>query len=190
MQKLIARIKAFFVNPKNDVKSILPQIEALKKDMERIQLMPNKVEAIIELFRVISPLQDKGGFEQTIFKLQAKNYGQIDQAINALNTLQTHFRNAGRCESGLNRTKPGEQVHASNVYLGDVWGIWTKPAAYWLQNQEKLERQDSGAPPKEGCEREFISTWYCINDYQAGSFVRSHVDGILEQIGILKKSFA
>ncbi len=190
MKKLVKRLRAKISSPKNDFVSIASQIDKLKMDMERIQGMPNKVEAIIELFRVISPLQDKGGFKQTIFKLQEKNYGQIDQAIAALETLQIHFRNAGRDECGLNRTKPGEQVTAAKVYLGDVFGVWTKPASFWLENQARFETEPSGATPSAKSGREYISIWYCINDYQAGGFVRSHVNGILEQIGILKRAFA
>jgi hypothetical protein len=190
MNKLKARLMALIAPPKHDISAISSQLIMLKSQMERITLMPNKVEAIIELFRIISPLQDKGGFSQTIFKLQEKNYGQINEAIEALEVLQKHFANAGRNEYGLNRTKQGQDVHAANVFLGDVFGIWTKPASYWLENQRQFETEDSGAIPSATCKTEYVSVWYCINDYQAGSFVKSHVTGILEQIGILQRSFA
>lgn len=190
MKKLIARFKASFVSPKKDILAITDQLSTLKSEMERIQLIPNKVEAIIELFRVISPLQDKGGFSQTIFKLQEKNYGQISTAIDALETLQKHFQNAGRCDYGMNRTKKDEAITAANVWLGDVFGIWTKSADFWLKNQKRFESEDSGVTPSTTCKSDYVSVWYCINDYQAGSFVRSHIVGILTQIGILQKAFA
>lgn len=190
MKKLVARFKAFFASPKKDIAVIASQLDMLKGEMERIKVMPNKVEAIIELFRVISPLQDKGGFSQTIFKLQEKNYGQIDAAIKALEVLQKHITKAGRDTYGLNRTEPGEEVRAANVFLGDVFGVWTMPASYWLEHKSRFEKEDSGATPSATCKTEYVSVWYCINDYQAGSFVRSHVTGILEQIGILQRSFA
>jgi hypothetical protein len=186
--KVIARIIAAFSSPKKDYKLIVGQLENLKKEMEEIQEMPNKVEAIIRLFQVISPLQDAGGFSQTAAKLHEKNYGQIDMAIAALNSLQKHFSNAGR--GAMNRTEPGEEVTAAKVFLGDVFGIWTHPASFWLQNQARFENENSGLTPKQDCGREYIPVWYVINDHQAGGFVRSHVEGILKQIGILKQSFA
>lgn len=190
MKKFTSWVKSIFANPAKDYNNISKTIDSLIKEMERIKKMPNKVEAIIELFKVISPLQDAGGFSQTIFKLQEKNYGQLDETITALESLQKHIVNAGRSEYGMNRTKPGEAVTAANVYLGDVFGIWTKPATYWLENQQRFENDDSGVSPKPESGRKFISTWYCINDYQAGEFVQSHVNGIIEQIDLLKKSFA
>ena len=188
MNKITARIKALIANPSKDIAAINDQLSMLKSEMERIKTMPNKVEAIIELFRVISPLQDTGGFSQTVSKLQEKNYGQIDTAIAALESLQKHFKNAGRNEYGINRTKKGEAITAANVWLGDVFGIWTKSAAFWLENQKRFEndfRHDLAKDPNRP-----VTTWYCINDYKAGAFVESHVNGILNQIGILQKTFA
>lgn len=190
MNRLITRFKAYIANPKNDILSITSQLNMLKIEMERIQKMPNKVEAIIELFRVISPLQDTGGFNQTIFKLQEKNYGQIDAVIAALKSLQKHFQNAGRSEHGMNRTKKGKAITAANIWLGGIYGIWTKPAAFWLENQKRFESEDSGATPSSTCKTDYVSVWYCINNYQAASFVKRHVTGILEQIGILQKTVA
>lgn len=185
--KAIQVLKATFSPAVNDLKKIENDLNFLQKEMEEISKMDNKVEAIIRLFKVISPFQDKGGFSQTISKLQEKNYGQLDQIISALGVLQLHFKNAGRDEYGINRTKAGEEVTSAKVFLGDVFGIWTKSASYWLENQKRFETEDSEATPKAGCGREYISVWYCINDYQAGSFVKSHTEGILEQISILKK---
>lgn len=185
-EKILAKILSVVANPKKDIDRISSEIAELKKQMEIIKQMPNKVEAIIKLFSVVSLLQDNGGFSQTIYKLQKKNYGQLDTTIEALITLQKHFEKAGRNKNGMNRTDVGETVIAAKVYLGDVFGIWTKPASYWLENKERFEKEDSGANPKEGCGRNFISVWYCINDHQAGSFVRSHVERILKQIAQLK----
>lgn len=187
MKNLVKVLKATLSPAVNDLKKIENDLSTLQKEMETISKMDNKVEAIIRLFKVISPLQDKGGFSQTIFKLQEKNYGQLDQIISALEILQKHFGNAGRDQFGINRTQVGEEITSAKVFLGDVFGIWTKPASFWLENQKRFETEDSGVSPKAGCGREYISVWYCINDYQAGGFVRSHTKGILEQISILKK---
>lgn len=185
--RAIKVLKATFSPVVNDLKKIESDLNSLEKKMQEISGMNNKVEAIIHLFRVISPIQDKGGFSKTILTLKRKNYGQLDQKISALETLQRHIKNAGREPYGLNRTKHGEEITSAKIFLGDVFGIWTKPASFWLENQKRFETEDSGATPKAGCGREYISVWYCINDYQAGGFVKSHTDGILEQILVLKK---
>jgi hypothetical protein len=186
MNKLVNFLRATFSPAVNNLKKIENDLSNLKKEMEEISKMENKVKAIIRLFQVISPLQDNGGFSQTIFKLQGKNYGQLDQIISALEVLQKHFKNAGRDRFGINRTQTGEEVTAAKVFLGDVFGIWTKPATFWLENQKRFETEDSGVSPKPESGREYISVWYCINDYQAGGFVQSHTKGILEQISFLK----
>lgn len=185
--KAIKVLRATFSPAVNNLKKIETDLNSLQKEMQEISKMDNKVEAIIRLFKVISPLHDKGGFSQTICKLQKKNYGQLDQIISALEVLQKHFENAGRDEYGINRTKAGEEVTSAKVFLGNVFGLWTYPASFWLENQKVFETEDSGTTPKPGCGREYISVWYCINDYQAGEFVKSHTEGILKQIAVLKK---
>ncbi|TSD03155.1 MAG: hypothetical protein Athens071416_216 [Parcubacteria group bacterium Athens0714_16] len=183
MKKFIAFLKSLFKSPKKDLKKILPTLEELQKQMLSIEAMDNKVEAIVRLFQVISPVQDSGGFSQTLSVLQAKNYGQLTETIGALEILQKHINNAGRSPYGMNQTKKGQEVTAADVFLGDVFGIWTKPASYWLSKQDELKKEfrvDISKDPKNP-----VTTWYCLNDYQAGIFVKSHTDGILEKITIL-----
>lgn len=171
---------------KNDLKKIEGDLNSLQKEMQEISKIDNKVEAIIRLFKVVSPIQDKGGFSQTICKLHEKNYGQLDQIISALEVLQIHFRRAGRNEYGINRTKVGEEVTSENVFLGNVFGLWTKTASYWLENQQECKKMFRGDVLLKDHNNP-VSTWDIINEYQAGAFVKSHTRGILEQIAILKK---
>lgn len=184
-----ARIKAALSNPQKDIRAIAPKLNDLEKEIKEIQAMPNQVEAIVRLFQVISPIQDGGGFSQTISQLAEKNYGQLDIALAAITSLQKHISNAGRAEYGMNRTRAGEEVTAAKVYLGNVFGIWTFTASEFLSKKEELDLQPVNGSWNKKHERE-ASVWECINDYQAGNFVRSHVNGMLEKIGILKKAFA
>jgi|GEM_PF-1134178 len=186
--KIKASIKAFLADPKKDIQAILPQLISLKKEIETIKNMPNKVEGVVKLFQVISPLQDTGGFRQTIDLLKQKNHGQLEKQLEALSVLQSHINRAGREQSGWNRTRPGESVDATKVYLGNVYGIWTLTADYWLAHQKENEkdlRPDLSRNPEKP-----ISTWYLINDFQCGNFIQSHVEGILKQISVLQKSAA
>jgi hypothetical protein len=182
-------ISAMLAEVKNEralkMEKELAPLRELEEKIKNIDAMDNKVEAIVQLFQVISPIQDAGGFSQQIFEMKKRNRnGKLNQKIEALEVLQLHVRNAGRSEYGINRTAEGEEVTADKVYLGNIFGLWTKSAAYWLQEREKLEsnfRPDVSKDPQHP-----VSTWYLINDHQAGGFVKSHTEGILEQISILK----
>ena len=174
-----------FFSSKKTIERIQPQLKALEAEMKVIEAMDNKVEAIVKLFQVISPIQDAGGFSQEIFNLKKHNRsGKFNSQIEALGVLQAHFHKAGRSEYGMNRTAKGEEVTTEKVFLGNVFGLWTKTAAYWLGEKSKLEktfRPDVSKDPENPA-----SNWYLINDYQCGGFVKSHTDGILEQIKVLK----
>ena len=153
--------------------------------MKMIGAMENKVEALVGLFKVISPLQDQGGFSEELWELKRKNRrGKYDRQVEALGSLQAYIRNAGRSLYGMNRTVKGEEVTAEKVFLGNVYGLWTCTAAYWLKERPRLEKSLRHDLVRNS--EEVISDWYLINDYQCGNFLRMHVEGILEQIQILK----
>jgi hypothetical protein len=183
--KKVNLFSGLFFSSKRVIESIQPKIQNLEKEMREIDAMDNKVEAIVRLFQVISPIQDAGGFSQEIFDLKKHNRnGKFNAQIEALGVLQAHFHNAGRSEYGINRTAKGEDVTTEKVFLGNVFGLWTKTAAYWLNEKSKLEqtfRPDVSKNPEKP-----VSNWYLINDYQCGGFIKSHTDGILEQIVLLK----
>lgn len=182
--KKVNFFSSLFFSSKKTIEKIQPQLKALEAEIKVIEAMDNKVEAIVKLFQVISPIQDAGGFSQEIFDLKKHNCnGKLNSQIEALGVLQVHFHNAGRSEYGINRTAKGEEVTAEKVYLGNVFGLWTKTAAYWLSEKSKLEktfRPDVSRDPENPA-----SNWYLINNYQCGSFVKSHTDGILKQIKVL-----
>jgi hypothetical protein len=159
------------------------QLNKLEKDIVEIGKIANKVEAIIRLFQVVSIFQDAGGFKNEIAELE-KTTGNKKINLQALCGLQKHLENAGRDLYGINRTQKGEEVTADKVYLGNVFGLFTHPASYWLAQRESLENtfheylsRDPENP---------VSTWYIIHDYQCGGFVDSHTTGILEKIALLK----
>jgi hypothetical protein len=160
------------------------QVLALYARMKAVEEMPNKVDAIVELFKVISPIQDAGGFGETLAKLKKLNRRKDKDVIIALEALQIYFKGAGRNLYGINRTSPGEEVTADKVYLGDAFGLFTKTASYWLENQEKLEkdfRPDVSSDPENP-----VSNWWIINNYQCEKFVDKHTTGIIANIDCLK----
>lgn len=187
--KISTRIKALFFSllghKKKEMAQLKKAISSLQAEIENLQYKPNKIEALIKLFQIISPIYDEGGFSTLIAKLDKVNYGQFAKTIELLNILQKHVENAGRNPYGINRTKKGDTVNTENVYLGNVFGIWTKPASYWLEKKEELTKElrpDVSANPQNP-----VTTWYCINDYCAGGFLKSHTKGMLQVIDELKK---
>lgn len=168
-----------FNSSKRTIKNIQPELQSLEEEIKKIDAMDNKIEAIVRLFQIISPIQDAGGFSQEISILESKKVKSSQ--IKALKALQKYFCTSGRAIFGMNRTAVGEKVTAEKVFLGNIFGIFTKPAAYWLSKKSELEktlRYDISKNP--------VSNWYLINDYQCGEFVKKHTNGILEQITVLK----
>lgn len=173
-----------FVSSKKIIRNIQTRLLSLEEELKRINAMDNKVESIVCLFKVISPIQDADGFKQEISVLKKRNRrGKLNVKIAALETIQVHIYNAGRSEFGINRTAKGEEVTTEKVFLGNVFGIWTKPAVYWLDNKPELEKELR--PDVSRDTENPVSNWYLINSY-CDNFVKSHVDGILQQIKVLK----
>lgn len=182
--KKVNVVLGFFFKSKKVVANLKPKLKKLEKEVNAIDTMDNKVEAIVRLFQVLSPLHDEDGFNQEITLLSKYASRKMRKQINALQILQMHVRHAGRCEFGMNRTQKGETVTPDKVYLGNLYGLWTKTADYWLSEKNRLEnelRPDLSRNPERP-----VSTWYLINDCQCGTFVKSHTEGILEQLKILK----
>lgn len=173
--KLIARFIVLIANPKKDLESF--DFNELEESLKRIDSKSNKIEALIDLFQLISPFQDKNELPGLIKKLEKKNYGQLNEVVKSLKKIQLHVENAGRDRFGMNRSEKGEEVNINNVFIGGVYGLNTKPVSFWLENKEDLEKQIYLGTEK--------SVWYFINQH-AGDFVDSHVNGILQNLKPVK----
>ncbi len=143
----------------------------------------NHIYAIWYLFKFTSKWQDINMIPEAItyFKTK-KDIKKYENILKLLNLMSNTLNNAGRCEHGYNRTKKGEEVTLDKIYLGDVFGIWTNKASFWLAREEEMKNQGSGAIPTEASGLEFISVWYCINNYQCESFVKGHMDNLMIQV--------
>ncbi|MCL2739978.1 MAG: hypothetical protein FWE47_02120 [Oscillospiraceae bacterium] len=147
---------------KNEVKAVKELQEALEKIKE-----PKGEQAYysaIELFDAVSKYQDVTTGKNPFPKRFAEQYA----------LLQSHTRNAGRSEYGINRTKAGERVDGSNTYWGDIYGIWTFNTNHFLTANSKF------AHP--GLKKEFegITIKDVIAQDQVRPFVKSHLDPMKE----------
>jgi len=171
------RILTFLFPVKNDIRDISAEIIEIKKEMELIYLMENKVEAIVRLIKYLTEIQDEGGFADIISKLKKKNDGQLNTVISTLSCLQIYFSFKSHVRR-LSTAKFGEEITADNVHFGGINGYKNLPASYWLANQKYLEKEQFGS----------MSMWNYINNYLAGSFVRSQALGIQSAINELQKA--
>jgi len=55
------------------IDGLQPKLQDLEVEIKMIGAMENKVEALVGLFKVISPLQDQGGFSEELWELKRKN---------------------------------------------------------------------------------------------------------------------
>jgi len=150
------------------------RLQAFKLELQKVYAIDNKIEALIKLFNEVSRLQDED-FPQ---ELASVRWLSRDKR-KARGSLIIEIKIAGRNMYKMNRTKKGETVTADNVFLGDLFGLWTKPASYWLKNETSLKathRPDIKGNPTE---------WYLIHDYQCGTFVKDRTESMLRQIDIL-----
>ncbi len=178
-------LKGFFTpNSLKIVKQLQPRLQGLENELREVKAMENKIEAIIKLFQITSNLQDAGGFNKEIQKMKGSKGKKMNTEIRSLEFLQKHFVRAGRSLYGINRTTKGEEVTAEKVYLGGVFGISTKTAAYFLKNEKELKAMLRPDVVKNA--KKPVSEWWIIHDYQCDSFVESHVNSMLKTIEALK----
>ncbi len=180
MRKFLALISCIFgASPKKIIKKNLKTINDFKLDLLKIITIENKVRALVFLFKTISPLQDQKYFQKLIKSLKRKNYGQLNELIESLEIVQTHIDRAGRDKYGLNRTDYGQEVTAESVFLGNVFGLSTKTASFWLERQEVLKKEIREDLSSSNGKK--ISNWDCVNS-QAGNFVNSHAIPLMDEL--------
>ncbi len=178
-------LSELFFSHKRFMAKMQSKLEDLENMLLSVEKIDNKIWAIINLFQVISQLQDEGGFDQEVEILNNHKSRKTEEHLIALQNLQKHIQAAGRDLYGMNRTQKGERVFADKVFLGGIFGVWTDTAKYFLDNREKLEN-DFPENVSKNLEKP-ISTWGIIHDYQCGNFVKEHINGLKRQIAVLKK---
>lgn len=135
--------------------ALMESMEKLKKDLQKLGPIPQGKEVYdygVQFFNIIASFQDANAVDFELFKERTED----------AKNLAEHIRNAGRQEYGWVRAPRGEEVTLHNLYLGNVYGLWTRTAAFWK------ERTD-----------EEVQT---IIQNQLSSFIRSHREPMMELI--------
>lgn len=109
---------------------LMESMEKLKKDLQKLGPIPNDKEVYnygVKFFNIIASFQDANTIDFELFK------DKTDEA----KILAQHVSNAGRNEYGWVRAQRGKEVTLHNLYLGNVYGLWTNTAAFWKEQPEK-----------------------------------------------------
>lgn len=97
-------------------------LEEMRKSMQKLGPIPNDMriyDYAVHFFNIIVMFQD----QYSVSDLAGK------QPTEEIKRLGVHISNAGRCSDGWVRAKKGQPVTLDNLYLGNVAGLWTAPAA-------------------------------------------------------------
>ena len=178
--KLSARAHAYFFNAHDTLEPVMEKLKALRVTLVVCKNSSEPLDAIVTFFDEVSKWHDSGLGHNIYAKFENANYGQLDAALKDLLNLVVYFRTAGREEFGWNRTKRGEKVTADRVYLGDIYGLFTKTAAYWKTTKG---HNDVGSWRGSVWERELDGmTTYDVIARQARNFMQSHADPMVKMI--------
>lgn len=177
-------MKKFFVylffNPRKRISALLGSLKPLKDGLVKFRTVTDGVEAITEFFNVVSPIQDSDPVAATLKAFKAANWlGKYNSVIERLEGIQAHIRKAGREQYGWNRTGKGEMVTDERVFLGNIYGLFTKTVAFWktTKNDEKGEFGGFSGMEHLNC--------YDVVSRQATNFIKSHlpVIDLIEEVG-------
>ena len=175
-------VKNITANPKKALREIIPGLEKLKYEIERA-LVKQPLDGIVYFFNTVSLWHDRG-IRDMIETFRAANAGgQYDIVIQRLEILELHFKNAGRDNCGWNRTKPGETVTEDNVYLGDIYGLFTKTVRFWKTCKDEPKDEWDGTVWAKHLKGK---NSYDVVSRQAQKFMESHADPMTEIIGYLR----
>lgn len=167
---------------------LLNALKQLQADLNKLGTIPNNVEVkrvynpycgdecmlpipkdfslydyAIKYFNIIAKFQDKGLLKP-----------ELCQDNETFQNLSKHINASGRCAYGCVRSGRGAEVTENNVYLGDVFGIWT----FTIQKFKESARQS-------GSTRDF--TQWAIQIYQLQSFLKSHVEPTKKLVNTMLK---
>ncbi len=137
-------------------------LEDMRSALQSLGPIPNDMriyDYAVHFFNIIAQFQDKYSVTEAMFK---------DSKENA-SVLAKHISNAGRDQYGWVRAKKGEPVTLNNLYLGNIAGLWTKPAATF----------------KEMPDDKYVQTHI---QAQLRNFIKSHREPMMEQIGKVLKT--
>jgi hypothetical protein len=162
------RLSAWLNPPEKRLLQLKPELLDLASDLESVARFAEQepLTRIAPFFDITSKWHDRG-LGDIITAFSVVNDGQYDDIIGKLVTLDHQFIAAGRSPYGWNRTEYGEAVTPEKVFLGNVYGLFTKTAEYWTKQKDS---------PKGGwgfSNMEHLNPYDVVGN-QARLFIRHH----------------
>lgn len=171
---MLKRLMAVFFRPKNRFKEVFSELNKLREELEAKVETNDPLSEIVHFFDVVSRWHDRG-VNDIIIAFEKVNYGQYDHILEKLRALQGHFVLAGRNPFGWNRTEKEQDVTEDNVYLGNIYGLFTKTVNFW----KKGKYEKKGGWGFSGMEH---LNAYDVVSGQARSFMLSHTRPMIKII--------
>lgn len=172
--------------PARSVKVLLPDMRQLSQSLTKIKRAGYSLYSFVDFFTCMSIWHDRvDELERIIYRLEEADYGQHGELIALLKLLILHFRNGGRSEFGINRTKRGEQVTTENVYVGGIYGLMTYKvkdwmALDWIHEVGHFRRTPWERELGEYSDHQVMCMW-------AKMFMDSHIGPVIESIRKIEK---
>jgi len=165
---MFSTIRRYRAKPKAQLVAVIPELVKLRTSLLELSAVQDPLIRLVNFFQIVSPWHDCNEIQPVI-----DAYAYVDDTadkslLSDLQELQAHFNNAGRNEHGWNRTKRGENVSEGRVYLGNIYGLFTKTVSYWLTQKDE-PKGGWGYPGMEKLNA------YDVVCSQAEIFMQSHV---------------
>ena len=135
------------------------------------------LDALVCFFDESSRWEDRG-LENMLTSVDARCRQRHDVFFRSLETLQGHIACAGRTRFGWNRTKVGEVVTPEQVFLGNVYGLFTKPVSFWKQRKGE-EKGGWGFPGME-----YLNAYDVVASQSTG-FLMVHLDSMISSLSVI-----
>lgn len=143
-----------------DLKKDMTDLPVLKKNLEKVKEMTDPFDQLLYFFQSVSPWQDR-------FMDRCRSTAYRDpESLSSLEVLFLHLYRSGR--GGMNRTKPGEIITPDDIWLGNIYGLFTKNMRHWDQYRFSDAKQDQDS--------------FQITQNQARDFVGSHLTPLIDLI--------
>lgn len=176
----------FGYDPLTELRELMPQLTELKHELQKLR-HGEGIDQIVPFFNLVSPWHDRRLLVPIRREIEAFDLWSYGEIVEDLDALTVHFRQAGRDSCGMNRTEPGQTVTEDNVFLGDIYGLFTNPVSFWRR------RKNNPKNPWKGGIYGGIDYLRTRNEYdvvsdQAREFMNSHINPMCEIIERLERA--
>ncbi|MGB0925115.1 MAG: hypothetical protein ACPGTS_00200 [Minisyncoccia bacterium] len=138
-------LKRIFKTQEKEISKLTPDLSRLEIELKAILEEPNAIKALYDLTKLKHWAKGKP-FENSFEKMtsQEKNLRELQENLSFIGAFDDR-----------NESCP---VSTDNIYLGNIYGIWTFSLSYILARREKLEKDmhDGFKTPK--------SVWSIFSD--------------------------